>query len=502
MSRITEWMKCTVGMVGNAAEVSALLWQRRMGHSSQERISHLDGDSSMSHKISWSVSKDKSIPESSDIEETDETPTSRQTMKSLVYRPYNFKALNTTAIPKHNGDLERYRAWYFQIRITLRAAGVWSIVTGQVVTPEVPVTDEEFINDQAEKITMSYLMSTLKGETLRLVIAQVQISAAERECTKSDQETWAEFLERFVISYDIARTYYSSTKYKRKRWDADKAKRGELDRVLEGIVKMVGEPMGHKLSGDKKVIVTIRMGDFSSAKSRHVMFTRRAIEDYVTALIDTGSEQLFFNDAALFQSIVHRDARFNTIIGHDDELVAGTGPVSRVLAERLVVHIKSAYYVPSASTNILAYADVAMEYPAQLQYDGWMYTYLTRGEVIDINTGRRMAIRWQHCTFNEGVFPELKANLQQGESAHSDEYNEETANVLVTSMLKQRYSIMRNSAEIAEKYAPKAPQQDDDDYISHELLDHQTTPTTPVVEELANTVMGRPEEQDIGGMLL
>ncbi|TPX31048.1 hypothetical protein SeMB42_g07823 [Synchytrium endobioticum] len=46
---ITEWMKCTVGMVGNAAEVSALLWQRRMGHSSQERISHLDGDSSMRH---------------------------------------------------------------------------------------------------------------------------------------------------------------------------------------------------------------------------------------------------------------------------------------------------------------------------------------------------------------------------------------------------------------------------------------------------------------------
>ncbi|TPX37353.1 hypothetical protein SeLEV6574_g07910 [Synchytrium endobioticum] len=95
---------------------------------------------------------------------------------------------------------------------------------------------------------------------------------------------------------------------------------------------------------------------------------RQFIDDYVTALIDTGSDQSFFNDAALFQSIVHRDARFNTIIGHDDELVAGTGPVSRVLAERLAVHIKSAYYVPSASTNILAYADVAMEYPALLQY--------------------------------------------------------------------------------------------------------------------------------------
>ncbi|TPX34430.1 hypothetical protein SeMB42_g07322 [Synchytrium endobioticum] len=100
---------------------------------------------------------------------------------------------------------------------------------------------------------------------------------SERECTKSDQETWAVFLERFVISYDIARAYCSTEKYKRKRWDADKAKRGELDRVLEGIVEMVGESMGHKLSGDKQVIVAIGMGDFSSTKSRHVMFIKYLI---------------------------------------------------------------------------------------------------------------------------------------------------------------------------------------------------------------------------------
>ncbi|TPX39093.1 hypothetical protein SeMB42_g06475 [Synchytrium endobioticum] len=104
-----------------------------------------------------------------------------------------------------------------------------------------------------------------------------EIFAAEREFTKSDQETWAGFLERFVTSYDIARTYYSSTKYKRKQWDADKAKRGELARVLEGIVNMVDESIGYKLSGNKKVIVAIGMSDFSSAKSRHVMFTRYLI---------------------------------------------------------------------------------------------------------------------------------------------------------------------------------------------------------------------------------
>ncbi|TPX51455.1 hypothetical protein SeLEV6574_g00238 [Synchytrium endobioticum] len=105
----------------------------------------------------------------------------------------------------------------------------------------------------------------------------VVISTAERKCTKSDQETRAVFLERFVRSYDIARAHNSTYKYKRKRWDADKAKRGELDRVLECIVNMVGPSMGHKLSGGNKVIVAIGMGDFSSAKSRHVMFIRHLI---------------------------------------------------------------------------------------------------------------------------------------------------------------------------------------------------------------------------------
>ncbi|TPX50126.1 hypothetical protein SeLEV6574_g01084 [Synchytrium endobioticum] len=42
-------------------------------------------------------------------------------------------------------------------------------------------------------------------------------------------------------------------------------------------VNMVDESMGHKLSGDKQVIVAIGMGDFSSAKSRHVMFIRYLI---------------------------------------------------------------------------------------------------------------------------------------------------------------------------------------------------------------------------------
>ncbi|TPX41351.1 hypothetical protein SeLEV6574_g06136 [Synchytrium endobioticum] len=41
---------------------------------------------------------------------------------------------------------------------------------------------------------------------------------------------------------------------------------------------MVDESMGHRLSGGKQVIVAIGMGDFSSAKSRHVMFIRGYLE--------------------------------------------------------------------------------------------------------------------------------------------------------------------------------------------------------------------------------
>ncbi|TPX48448.1 hypothetical protein SeLEV6574_g02016 [Synchytrium endobioticum] len=64
---------------------------------------------------------------------------------------------------------------------------------------------------------------------------------------------WQEANKPEVIS-----TAERTNKHKRKRWDADKAKRGELDRVLEGIVNMVDESMGHKLSDDKKVIVSHR----------------------------------------------------------------------------------------------------------------------------------------------------------------------------------------------------------------------------------------------------
>ncbi|TPX45844.1 hypothetical protein SeLEV6574_g03605 [Synchytrium endobioticum] len=136
---------------------------------------------------------------------------------------------------------------------------LWIDTTGKPPLPDRKVEDAiNLLNIFHNKTLQS---THKKGDWLEADKPEA-ICTAERECTKSDQETWAEFLERFVTSYDIARAYYSSKKYRRKRWDGDKAKRGELDRVLEGIVNMVGESMGHKLSGDKKVIVAIGMGDF------------------------------------------------------------------------------------------------------------------------------------------------------------------------------------------------------------------------------------------------
>ncbi|TPX42531.1 hypothetical protein SeLEV6574_g05544 [Synchytrium endobioticum] len=60
----------------------------------------------------------------------------------------------------------------------------------------------------------------------------------------------------------------------KRSWDAAKAKQGEMDRALEGLVRMVGETMGNKLPDKKKVIVAIGLGEFETKNSRHIGFTR------------------------------------------------------------------------------------------------------------------------------------------------------------------------------------------------------------------------------------
>ncbi|TPX43574.1 hypothetical protein SeLEV6574_g04983, partial [Synchytrium endobioticum] len=92
-------------------------------------------------------------------------------------------------------------------------------------------------------------------------------------------------------------------------------------------------------------------------------------DERLIALVDTGSDHSFFNDVTLFKHIERCDIRVNTIIGHDDKLVTGSGPVTITLHDTIVVHIPTAYYVPTATTNILSYNDVARQYDVQLRKD-------------------------------------------------------------------------------------------------------------------------------------
>ncbi|TPX40397.1 hypothetical protein SeMB42_g06022, partial [Synchytrium endobioticum] len=61
--------------------------------------------------------------------------------------------------------------------------------------------------------------------------------------------------------------------YKRKRWDADETKHGELDKVLEGIVNMVGESMGSHLERDERPAYLK-----SPSKNRNTPMKRKADE--------------------------------------------------------------------------------------------------------------------------------------------------------------------------------------------------------------------------------
>ncbi|TPX41600.1 hypothetical protein SeLEV6574_g06010 [Synchytrium endobioticum] len=63
----------------------------------------------------------------------------------------------------------------------------------------------------------------------------------------------------------------------KRSWDAAKAKQGEMDRALEGLVRKVGEIMGNKLPDNKKVTVAIGLGEFETKNSRHIGFTRYLI---------------------------------------------------------------------------------------------------------------------------------------------------------------------------------------------------------------------------------
>ncbi|TPX30028.1 DNA-directed DNA polymerase [Synchytrium microbalum] len=75
-------------------------------------------------------------------------------------------------------------------------------------------------------------------------------------------------------------------------------------------------------------------------------------------------------------------------------------------------------------------------------------------KVIDIHTNRLIAARFQHCTFNEDVFPKLDQSLTAVQVDITDQFDEQYASLLITSMLEQRYSMTRNNADIVQRHQP------------------------------------------------
>ncbi|TPX43713.1 hypothetical protein SeMB42_g04620 [Synchytrium endobioticum] len=87
------------------------------------------------------------------------------------------------------------------------------------------------------------------------------IRVSERQCARSADDVCPAFMKAFVIAYDELHCCYGSKSYRKRSWDAAKAKQGEMGRALEGLVRVVGETMGNKLPDNKQVIVAIGWGN-------------------------------------------------------------------------------------------------------------------------------------------------------------------------------------------------------------------------------------------------
>ncbi|TPX31748.1 hypothetical protein SeLEV6574_g08515, partial [Synchytrium endobioticum] len=199
--------------------------------------------------------------------------------ESMRFRILNAQGLpldqNRYDIKKDSRSLAEMMKHYLSLEV------LYAVALGEVAPHLQPILNPE--GERSYENARTTLVNELRAERARIVglingiranptsvsvddaVAPVSIQSGRpsllspeelsMEPTPNITDDWL----HYIMEYNALESE-RSTKYKRKRWDADKAKRGELDRVLEGIVKMVGESMGHKLSGGKQVIVAIGMG--------------------------------------------------------------------------------------------------------------------------------------------------------------------------------------------------------------------------------------------------
>ena len=93
-------------------------------------------------------------------------------------------------------------------------------------------------------------------------------------------EKWIKWFDR----YDKLSAFYNSTAVMKRRWDLEKALRGEYDRAVSGIMSMVGVDWSRPTLNDQnRVLFVVGTGKFGSTNSLHTSFSEYFIKK-VTSL--------------------------------------------------------------------------------------------------------------------------------------------------------------------------------------------------------------------------
>ncbi|TPX30148.1 hypothetical protein SeLEV6574_g08630, partial [Synchytrium endobioticum] len=84
----------------------------------------------------------------------------------------------------------------------------------------------------------------------------------ERILTRRNDEASADYLNRFIGGYGVARRYYQEKSYLRMEWDAKKASKGEWVMVINKMLEMVDCTIGRKVQDGRNVVVAFGTGEF------------------------------------------------------------------------------------------------------------------------------------------------------------------------------------------------------------------------------------------------
>ena len=88
-----------------------------------------------------------------------------------------------------------------------------------------------------------------------------------------DGESITQYWTRFASRYHQLSTFYNSRAMLKRRWDHEKARKGEFDRATHALLRMVGGSIRERCPPNKAVLIGLGAGDFDSAKSSlHTVF--------------------------------------------------------------------------------------------------------------------------------------------------------------------------------------------------------------------------------------